>query len=300
MNGLLQLRATWAATVLAGRLSPALAARPAARLWFTPWRVGATPTSRQREAEWLAATEPLTVPFAGRRLHGFTAGAGPAVLLVHGWGDHAARLGAFISPLVDSGHRVIGVDLPAHGASPGRQTNIFEGARAITAAATHVGGVDAIVAHSLGGAETIVALERGLRVRAVALVASAVRLTNAIEPFARMFALPPGAVTGLQREIERRFGQGVWEELAADRAARSLDAPALVVHDRDDPQVPFADGERLAAAWPTATLHVTDGLKHHRVLRDPGVVTAVTDFLTTALGSTTDETSASARLLLDT
>jgi hypothetical protein len=35
----------------------------------------------------------------------------------------------------------------------------------------------------------------------------------------------------------------------------------------------------LAGAWPGATLHVTRGLGHNRILRDPQVIAKVTDFV---------------------
>ena len=43
-------------------------------------------------------------------------------------------------------------------------------------------------------------------------------------------------------------------------------APAtLVVHDREDKEVPYADGVRLAQAWDSAELLSTTGLGHQRI-----------------------------------
>ncbi len=55
--------------------------------------------------------------------------------------------------------------------------------------------------------------------------------------------------------------------------------PTLVVHDRDDASTDVGDGEAIAAAWPRAELTVTTGLGHRRILRDPGVVAQVVDFV---------------------
>ena len=112
------LKATWMAMRFFGTVSTALGGWLAARLWFTPWHVDLSERAAAREAAWLEGTESFDVPAAGMRLCGFTAGHGPAVLLVHGWGERASAIGVFIRPLTERGFRVIGVDLPGHGRSP--------------------------------------------------------------------------------------------------------------------------------------------------------------------------------------
>ena len=48
--------------------------------------------------------------------------------------------------------------------------------------------------------------------------------------------------------------------------------------------MPFGLGVRLAAAWPSARLHVTHGLGHHRILHDERVIAASVDFLMAGAG----------------
>src|SRR5688572_12069614 len=157
-SGVRVLKATWLAARLTAPISRRLAGFFAWRLWFTPWRLALSEKAKAREAAWLEGTTPLVVPFGRGTLRGFTAGEGPTVLLVHGWGDRASRLGAFIAPLTAAGYRVAAVDLPAHGDSSGLRTNAYEAAAGIRATADHLGGVDAVIAHSMGGAETLLAL----------------------------------------------------------------------------------------------------------------------------------------------
>lgn len=282
-TGPLALRVTWLLVRATASVSIHLARRPVARLWFTVWRNGHGRATTDRERAWLAGTQPVRIPFEGGELAGFSAGTGPTVLLVHGWGDSAVRLGAFVRPLVDEGFRVVGVDLPAHGDSAGRRTDVFELAQAVRATADAVGGAHAVIAHSLGGAATVRALGDGLDVRAVALIAPAVRLDHVLHVFESMFGLPPRAVIALRLEIRRRFGGRVWSDLASDRTAASLRTPALVVHDRADPQIAFADAELLVAAWRTARLVATEGLGHHRIVRDVQVVREIVAFVAAPL-----------------
>jgi pimeloyl-ACP methyl ester carboxylesterase len=291
-TGSTTLRLAWFATRAGAAISPRLAGAPAARLWFTPWRVPLSERAAQRERSWLEGVEPLTVRYARCDLRGFTAGEGPTVLLVHGWGERAAAMGAFVRPLVEAGHRVVGVDLPAHGASPGTQTDAYEIADALRATAEQAGGVGGVVAHSMGAHATTVALSRGLGARAAVLLSPAVRLEHGLGKFAQMFQLSDNAIEGLRSTIERRYGTSVWRDLAADRLAEGISCDALIVHDEEDPQVDLADARMLAAAWPNASLTTTRGLGHNKVVRDPAVVASAVELITGAIHEAAPSTRA--------
>ena len=98
-----------------GRLSPALAGRLAAKLFARPRR-HARPA---RERELIARGTRVVLPDG---LHATAWGAGPTVLLVHGWEGRGAQLGALVDPLVAAGYRAVALDGPAHGDSPGVTT----------------------------------------------------------------------------------------------------------------------------------------------------------------------------------
>ena len=55
--------------------------------------------------------------------------------------------------------------------------------------------------------------------------------------------------------------------------------PALVVHDRDDPEIPLDNAEAISEAWPGSTLLVTEKLGPRRVLISRKVIQAVVEFL---------------------
>lgn len=281
-GGRTALRVTWLATRATGAISAGLGGRFAERLRFTPWPVDAGPRSRARHAAWLEDADPLSIPFRGGRLAGFAAGTGPVVLLVHGRGERAASLGAFVRPLTDAGFRVVGVDLPAHGDSPGRRTSLPEQAAALRAASEYLGDIHGIVAHSMGGLASVMALREGLEARAATLLAPAVRLGHALSRWSSMFAIPPKATLGLAAVIERRFGHDVWETFAGDKMAPDVTVPTLIVQDRDDQQVDHSDAVLLADAWPGSRLLTTEGLGYNRVLRDPEVIASVSAFMSSA------------------
>ncbi len=88
----------------------------------------------------------------------------------------------------------------------------------------------------------------------------------------------PPTQARLQGLVEERIGKKL-EDLHALKLAGSMPQPLLVVHDEQDRAVPFACGASLAEAWPGAQLRATRGLGHSRILRDPQVISAVTDFI---------------------
>ena len=88
------------------------------------------------------------------------------------------------------------------------------------------------------------------------------------------------ATTPLQVIASRTEVEGVpWSALDVRSYAPDMRTPLLVVHDRDDAEVPWQDGAIVARGWPGAVLSTTGGLGHRRILRDPRVVSAATAFL---------------------
>jgi pimeloyl-ACP methyl ester carboxylesterase len=270
------------------RVAPGPASRLALRLFLTPPRFK-TP---MREIWWATEAEAFEVPFGGGKLAAWRWGwRGPTVLLVHGWAGRGRQLGAFAEPLVEAGYRVIAFDAPGHGLSTGSRSSLPAMAAAVTAMVRHAGGVAAIVAHSLGAMATTLALGRPgmfdgsatggtpLPIERLVFVSPSVDMTGATRHFGEMTGFNAEVVRRLRAGLERRFGFR-WPELQGLRIAPSMTRPLLVVHDRDDPEVPWREARDLAAYWPGARLRTTRSLGHRRILRDDAVVASATRFAT--------------------
>jgi predicted alpha/beta hydrolase family esterase len=267
-SGPLPLRLAFAAL---GSVSPALAARAGERLFLTP------PRSPARDGRPVPArADAFVVPCGRERLAAWRFGEGPAVLLVHGWGGRADQLAPYVAPLVAAGCAAVTFDAPAHGASTGRLTSGIGFAEAVTAVAD-AAGARAAVAHSLGAAGLAWAIAGGLALDAAVLVAPPRGPVEFFERFCDALALRPAVRAATRARLQRRLGLVLEDFDLSRRVAAST--PLLVVHDRDDREVPWRDGADIARAWPDAALVTTRGLGHRRILRDPGVTERAISFV---------------------
>ena len=262
------------------RGAPGLAARWAEHIWFTLPRSAAV-----ARAVPVPGGRAFGVDVGGSRIAGQEWGAGPAVYLLHGWGGQAGQLAAFVAPLVERGYRVVAFDTPSHGRSaPGaygpRSSSIPEFAAALTSVVAARGPAHAVIAHSMGGTATAVALCDGLPAGRIALLAPMAGPLSYARRLADALGLSPAAYRRLIARVERRVHAPMRHFDVPELGRAVAMPPTLVVHDRDDVYTPVADGAAIAAAWPSARLRVTSGLGHRRLLRDPGVVSEVVDFVT--------------------
>lgn len=260
-----------------GKIAPGLSSRLAYRLWFYPRRFD-TPA---REKRWLADAEPVEIRHNEERLVGYQWGSGPVVLLVHGWDGRGSQMAAFAAPLAAAGYRSVAVDLPAHGQSTGRRTNMAEAADAINTIAEAVGPVEAVIGHSFGAGALARSMATGLKVNKAVLISSPANLRWMADSFYSMLDLSPRIQRGIEARINRDFGQSIWEEVSADHNLQGSSIPGLIFHDQGDRDIPFSQAERIAEAWPAARLVPTDGLGHRRILRNQEVINTCVEFIRT-------------------
>ena len=205
---------------------------------------------------------------------------GPWVVLLHGWGSHAARFGSFISPLRAAGFSVIGIDAPAHGASPGRLSDLPRFRDCLAEVLRAHAPVHAVVGHSLGGGAvlTVLAEIAEHHPKKICLFGVPSDMDYILESFAMMLGLDEPARADLRERFTTHFGRPA-AAISVAAAAPSVRIPVLVVHDEEDNVAPFAQGAALASAIPHATLWRTQGLGHSGALRDAGTIERVVDFL---------------------
>lgn len=255
-------------------LAPGLAAGVAERMFLTAPRYPRSP----HEVAALGTARRTLVDAGGSPIAAWTWGRGPAVLLVHGWGGRGTQLAGFVPPLVAAGCSVVTFDAPGHGSSPERRSSLVAFVEAIHAVHRALGPVRAVIGHSIGGAATAVALRDGLGADAAVFVAPPADLTLQADLALDTLGFGRRARQLVRERIERRLGVP-WSALDVAGFAPRMRTPLLVLHDRDDAEVPWQEGAIIAQAWPGATLSTTSGLGHRRVVRDAAVVREAVGFV---------------------
>jgi fermentation-respiration switch protein FrsA (DUF1100 family) len=206
------------------------------------------------------------------------------VLLVHGWTGQALIMGLFVRPLLQAGFDVVAIDQPAHGRSTGRLLNMPIGARAVLAAADHLGPFTGVVTHSFGGQVVALALEGGPpigrrfgidRLVTVACPHSLQRLTR---NFGRGFEFPDDLQSRFEARISDAAGRPI-ETVNTGALLAVAAIPVLAIHDKLDDEVPYSEAEAIAAAAPGVTLMPFAGLGHRRIIVTSAVIRAAIKFL---------------------
>lgn len=268
----------WACRTLS-TIAPSLAVRLAADLFCLP----RPRRQRRAERERLARARREDFTIRGHRLAVYRWGEGPRVLLHHGWSGDAAQMSAFVDPLVDTGFEVIAVDALGHGASDGRLSSFVDMVIDVISLVDHVGGVHAVIGHSMG-AMVAVRILRARDVGRAVLIAPPAEMRVYSELFARVLEFSDAVHDAMVAHFERSHFI-TWDDVTAERLAEGRRERALIVYDSADTDAPPEHAERWIARWPgEMTVHRTEGLGHRQVLRDADVVAGCAQWLRNGRG----------------
>ena len=184
---------------------------------------------------------------------------------------------------------MVAFDAFGHGESPGDSMSIPELANCIRQVSDELGGLYGVVAHSMGGAATTVALANGLELERAVFISPPADPREFLRIFGDALAISEEVRAHMKERVERRLGMTM-ESMRATTIAPSMHVPLLVVHDRDDKEVPVDSGQSIAEAWPNAELMLTEGLGHQRILRAEPVTNVAVSFIDAlSIGSTRHE-----------
>lgn len=234
-------------------------------------------------------------------------GDGKTIVLLHGWGDSAAGLGALQKQLAKT-YRVIAADLPGFGATqlPVMTWGLDEYAQFVAhfLDKIQVKEVLAIVGHSNGGAVAIRGVSRGVLKpeKLILMAAAGIRDHGGLRKMSyKVLAKGGKAVTvwlpAEQRnklrqklyksagsdmlivpELQETFKKTVSEDVQTDAA--KLVVPVLLLYGEQDTATPVWYGERYHELIDGSTLEIFPGAGHFLHLDRPAdVVQAIEGFV---------------------
>lgn len=213
--------------------------------------------------------------------HAFGPADGAPVLLVHGWGGCAGQMAPLALGLAAQGFHCLALEVTGHGQAPGQRTRWAYFLRDIAALARSLDRpLQAIVGHSAGGLAAV-----GARALHGVRAARHVCICSPSHPFPPVRALrqrvdPSEAlVAAFQDDLARQFGLD-WPSLRDGAAWAGLGDALMLCYDRADKFIDVAEGARIRAWCPGATLVDHWALGHTRVLASDELLQRVATFIT--------------------
>ncbi len=206
------------------------------------------------------------------------------VLVAHGWTAEASFMTLFGERLRHVGFRAILMDAPAHGHCPRRKSSMIDYTEAVLNVAAAFAPVPHIIAHSMG---CLAALHAGAGgppfhqradFKRYVLISPPNRLSAITREFANARNLTDQARRAFERRLERVAHRSLSTFTSAD-LLRASGGTAILLHARDDTEVPIFHSEEIAASVPGTKTQLFDGMGHRKILSSPQVVRAALNFL---------------------
>lgn len=249
------------------RFFPALYTHLIVQLWF---RTRHFPLSKQ-EASLAKTAKTKRFHSNNSYFYAYEWGSGEDIILfIHGWNGHGLQFVKLVDALIKQGYRVLSFDAPAHGRSPGKQTNLMEIAAAVKLLMQDQSTPSLIISHSFGFAVASYALAHGyVHSRALLGIAAATDTERLYQQYFDYLGLSEKQRQGFLRAVEQRLGRQWQQQIQPEKNLATLHMPILLIHDPSDRQVRISEVKRLLEKFPNIELQLTQGQGHQRILQSP-------------------------------
>jgi pimeloyl-ACP methyl ester carboxylesterase len=268
--------------IILSRISPQLASIIAFDLFCRPNRKKSRRFS-DSEREW----DSISIPHSTGEIICYEMGDASyeSILLIHGWGGHPSNFEKMAQTLIGSNRHVVLLQLPAHGSSRNRKTNI-------RVAAAHVGEVlhrlnvangssTDVITHSFGSAVLAYAMKHnGARAAKVAMISNPYSLEKLLLTFQNMIGIADKTMVILRKRVEKVLGNPTLA-VSMNRLINSYAySKLLLIHDQYDRVLPVENSVRLNLELPGSELYVPLSRKgHNRILKDEEIISYVGEYI---------------------
>lgn len=259
-------------------ISTKLVVRFAARLFTTPIKYKIP--KRELEMDAKSAQQSILVPSINKEIVVYHFGESPKkILLVHGWSGRGTQLVKFAEELEKLDYSTISFDAPAHGKSPSRSTLMPEFIASILEIDKQFGPFEAAIGHSLGGMSLLNAVKDKFKTNQLIIIGSGDIVQDIINDFVQKLELDPKFNDLLRIHFEKKHSVSM-DSYSAWHSARKIDIPVLVIHDKDDDEVPVSCALHIHQNLKNGELLLTQNLGHRKILGDTEVIQKTINFIT--------------------
>lgn len=258
-------------------ISTDLAVKYAKKLFITPIRYKLP--KRELEMEFNASQELIDIPAINKKIMVYQYGKSEKkVLLVHGWSGRGTQLVKIADKFIELGYSTVSFDAPAHGKSPSKTTLMTEFIASILELEKLYGPFEFIIGHSLGGMSTLNAIKQGLKVKKAVIIGSGDSVNDILFDFVNKLKLKNNIAVKMRESFEKEHQMNM-ESFSAYVAAKDVKVPVLVVHDKQDEDVPYSASENIHKHLDNSELLLTENLGHRKILGDKEVINAIVEFI---------------------
>ena len=258
-------------------ISPKLATLFAAKLFTTP-RKHKIP-KRELHMEENSVQTKLFIPKINKEIVVYQYGkSDKKVLLVHGWSGRGTQLFKIADELLQKGFSTISFDAPAHGKSGSKTTLMPEFIAAILEIEKHFDPFEYAVGHSLGGMSILNAIKQGLNVKKAVIIGSGDLIQDILDDFVLKIQLNPKTASMMKTHFEKKFGVEM-ESYSASFAAKSVEIPVLVIHDKNDDEISVKAAHDIHSNLKNGEILITEKLGHRKILGDKKVIESIINFI---------------------
>lgn len=203
------------------------------------------------------------------------------ILLAHGWSGRGTQLYKIAHELLANDYMTISFDAPAHGKSGGSTTIMLEFVAIILELQKIYGSFDSAVGHSLGGIALLNAIRLGLDLKSLTIIGSADKIEDIIADFTMKIGLSSKYNFLLKNYFEKKYNKPM-ESFSAYLSANEVKIPVLVIHDKNDDEVPMSCALNIVKHLENGQLFLTEHLGHRKILGNENVIQKIITFTKTS------------------
>jgi len=258
-------------------IAPKLATLFTAKLFTTP--IKHKIPKRELEMDRKSAQKLTPIPAIHKKVIVYQYGeSDKKILLVHGWSGRGTQLYKIADELLKVGYTTISFDAPAHGKSPGKTSIMVDFIATILELEKQYGPFEAAIGHSLGGMSVLNAIKQGFKINNGVIIGSGDIVQDILDNFIKKLGLNPNMSLKLRAHFEKKYGEQM-DNYSAYKAASTTSIPVLVIHDKNDPEVPAKAGIHIHQHLKNGELILTEGLGHRKILGNQTVIEKVVRFI---------------------